>query len=290
MIKRWIAAAAVAACAGTVAFAAEQATFILNSGQRQSGTVVFHGGHGYNLIDGQLNLRIGSNEQSFPESDVSVIDFVGGTPPERELQAVPASGNLIALRNGGLEQGQFVNIVNGETVVWQDQNGATQNYPISEVSRVYLNPQGARIAYNYNGPMGQAAPGAVGTAGQTTANVPLPRGAVAIQANQAWTPTGVTVRKGEQWAFQTTGEISFGHSPGQTAGPDGTGSPVGVGFPVPTMPVGGLVAKVGNSAPFPIGSNTQPIVMPETGQLMLGINDNQLGDNSGYFSVTISKR
>lgn len=290
MIKRWLATAAVAACTATIAFAAEQATFILNNGQRQSGTVVFHGGNGYNLIDGNLNLRIGSNEQSFSENDVSVIDFVGGTPPERELQAVPATGNLIALRNGGLEQGHFVNIVNGETVLWQNQDGSTQQYPISEVSRIYLNPQGARVAYNYNGAMGQAAaPSAVGTAGQMS-NAPVPPGAVAVQANQAWTPSGVTVRKGERWAFQTSGQIAFGQSAGQTSGPDGSGPAAGPGFPVPQMPVGGLIGKVGNGAPFPIGSNSQPIVMPETGQLMLGINDNQLGDNSGYFTVTIAKR
>lgn len=286
-MKRWITMVALTACVATVAYAAEQATFIMNNGQRQSGTVVFHGGHGYNMIDQQLNLRIGNNEQSFPVNDVSVIDFVGGTPPERELQSVPASGNLIALRNGGLEQGEFLNIVNGQTVQWKNADGSTHDYPINEVSRIYLNPQGARVAYNYNGPMGQAAAGQpVGTAGQ----VPLPPGAVAVQANQPWTPTGVTVRKGDKWAFQTSGQIAFGRSNGQTAGADGSGEPAGAGFPVPQMATGGLIGKVGNSAPFPIGSNSQPIVMPETGQLMLGVNDAQFGDNTGYFTVVITKR
>ena len=56
------------------------------------------------------------------------------------------------------------------------------------------------------------------------------------------------------------------------------------------MPVGGLIAKVGNTAPFPIGSNTQPIVMPADGRLMLGVNDNELGDNSGYFTVAVNKQ
>src|SRR5512140_3358298 len=91
MNRRWIAAAVFSVCAATVTFAAEQATFILRDGQRQQGTVVFHGGHGYNMIDEQLNLRIGSNEQSFPVSNVAVIDFAGGTPPTRELQAIPAT-------------------------------------------------------------------------------------------------------------------------------------------------------------------------------------------------------
>ena len=283
MTRRLIAALTVAACAATVVLAQEQATFILNNGQRETGTVVFHGGHGYNLIDNNLNLRIGNDERSFAVGDVSVIDFVGGTPPERELQAVPASGNLIALRNGGLEEGRFVNIVNGRTVEWQNQDGSMHEHAVANVSRIYLNPQGARIAYNYTGAMGEA----VGTSGQT--NTTLAPGAVAVQANQAWTATGVTVKKGDRIAFRTTGQIAFGQSAGQTTGPDGSGAPAGVGFPVPVLPVGGLIGKVGNSAPFPIGSNSQPIVMPADGQLMLGVNDNQSGDNSGFFSVVIAK-
>jgi len=30
--------------------------------------------------------------------------------------------------------------------------------------------------------------------------------------------------------------------------------------------------------------------MPNDGRLMLGVNDNELGDNSGAFTVTVSKR
>ena len=45
---------------------------------------------------------------------------------------------------------------------------------------------------------------------------------------------------------------------------------------------GALIGKVGNSAPFLIGSNTQPILMPANGRLMLGINDDGFGDNTGF--------
>ena len=54
-------------------------------------------------------------------------------------------------------------------------------------------------------------------------------------------------------------------------------------------PPGGLIGRVGTSAPFPIGSNSQPIVMPADGRLMLGVNDNEPGDNSGAFTVTVTK-
>jgi hypothetical protein len=35
---------------------------------------------------------------------------------------------------------------------------------------------------------------------------------------------------------------------------------------------------------------TQPLVMPASGRLMLGVNDNELNDNSGFYSVTVTKQ
>jgi len=55
-------------------------------------------------------------------------------------------------------------------------------------------------------------------------------------------------------------------------------------------PVGALIARVGNGAPFAIGPNTpQPVTMPANGQLSLGVNDDQFADNSGTYSVTITR-
>ena len=61
-------------------------------------------------------------------------------------------------------------------------------------------------------------------------------------------------------------------------------------FPVPVAGVGSLIAKVGNSAAFPIGSNAPSVTMPADGRLMLGINDTEFGDNSGAYSVTVKKQ
>lgn len=55
------------------------------------------------------------------------------------------------------------------------------------------------------------------------------------------------------------------------------------------MSVGGLIARVGNSQPFPIGSNRSPIAMPESGLLLLGVNDTNVSDNSGEFIVTLQR-
>ena len=110
-----------------------------------------------------------------------------------------------------------------------------------------------------------------------------------MNANEGWTPTGVRVAKGQRVAFSTTGQIQVSTDPGSTAGPDGNpGVPAGGGVPVPAMPVGGLIARVGDGPAFPIGSNREPIVMPAAGQLMLGVNDGHVGDNRGAFAVTLS--
>jgi hypothetical protein len=61
-------------------------------------------------------------------------------------------------------------------------------------------------------------------------------------------------------------------------------------YPVFNAPVGTLIARVGNSTPFVIGSNSAPIPMPTTGELQLGINDDNVADNSGAYAVKIEKK
>ena len=284
MIRRLVTTAALVACAaGYVLAATERATFILTDGERKSGPVVFHTQSRENLINGYLNLGDeNGKEQTFPVDQVAVIDFVGGTPTVSELHALTASGQLLALRNGQTEQGRFVNLIGGDTVRWVDQSGAQRDIPIRDVSRIYLNSQSARTAFNYNG-----LPAAVGTSGQMqTAAAP---GEVRVLANQQWTPTRMFVRKGDRVSFRTSGQISFGQGASQTANADGNDQLRNPSYPVAAMPVGGLIGKVGSSAPFPIGSNTQPITMPADGVLMLGVNDNEVQDNSGFFSVIVTK-
>jgi hypothetical protein len=60
------------------------------------------------------------------------------------------------------------------------------------------------------------------------------------------------------------------------------------GSPLPQNFAGALIAKVGNSAPFPIGDQTT-VTMPTDGQLYLGINDDEVSDNRGEFIVQLSR-
>lgn len=282
-IRKAISTGVFVACAGIYAFAAnERATFILTDGERKSGQVVYHGDQHENLINGFLNLSndAGGPEFTFPIGQVAVIQFSGGQPQPSELAQLPASGHLLALKNGQIQHGTFVNMLGGDTLVWKNEGGDTQRYPLSDVSRIYLNPHSARTVFNYNGPSATA--NAVATTGTVA-----PAGAILVQANQAWNDAGLTVKKGERVTFNTSGQISYGQA--MTAGPDGDGALLKPTYPVPVMPVGGLIGRVGNGTPFPIGSNSQPIVMPNDGRLMLGVNDDQLGDNSGAFTVVVTR-
>jgi hypothetical protein len=286
MSRRFISAVALVAGLGMYALAAEQATFILNNGERRTGELSASGPDAANFVNGQLTL----NGQPVPLDQVAVIDMTGGgAPPSIELSRVPATGGqAVVMKSGHAEGGKFVNIVRGDTLLWQDHNGEQQQYPLRDVTRIYLNSTNAHAAYRApasSSPASTAAP--VGTAGQAQPSAGGMR--VNVNANQ-WTDSGMTVKAGDMVSFQASGQINFGQSPGQQAGPDGNPASHSPNYPIPALNVGTLIGKVGSSAPFGIGNNTAPIKMPANGKLLLGVNDNELKDNSGTFSVTITKQ
>jgi hypothetical protein len=280
MLRRLVSAAALVACAGVYAFAAsERVNFILTNGERQSGTVAFHGDAHENLINGYLNIATNDKDLTFPVEQVAVIDFTGGQPAAAELGQLGA-GQMLVMRDGTTQQGRFVNLIGGDTLLWDNAAGARQQFPIRDVTRVYLNPGSARTVFNYSGTQATA----VATSGQ------MPGVQVRVDAKQPWTDTGVTVNAGDHIAFQASGQIAFGRSPGQTSDPNGNEAERRANYPDPTVPVGALLGKIGNSAPFAIGVQTQPLPMPASGRLMLGVNDNELSDNSGFYTVMVTKQ
>jgi hypothetical protein len=285
MIRHLVLATTMAVGVTAAATAAERATFVLTDGSRQSGDVVFHGSGNRNIIDNYLNLgQAGAPDKTFPMDQVAMIEFEPGQPSPAEFQQLPAdNGNLIVLRNGTLQRGKLINMINGDTVQWQNEAGQAQQYAIRDVSRIYLNADAARRVY----PQVASAAGAQTQAQGTAGNAAIPSGGIRIPANQQWVPTGIMVRKGQRVAFSATGEVHFSGEAAHVSGPDGNPSVQTAGLPVAGMSVGGLIARVGNSQPFPIGSNRSPIAMPESGMLMLGVNDTNVTDNSGEFIVTL---
>ena len=267
MLKRTmfaLAAAAMLLPAGAVA--QESATLTLRSGEKVSGQLVDHGASGF-------AIRANGQSRQIPTSQVAVIDFGGGGDVSADDWAKVASGShTVWLKNGQTFNGQLHDI-GGKTplrLTFKTDSGERQ-VSSNEVSRVVL----ARLEG-----------GAVPTSGSASA----PEGeGVAVAGNQQWTPTGLTVRRGEVITFSTTGEVRLSADAADMAGAAGARSQrKATGSPLPTNFAGALIGRVGNGEPFPIGDQAS-VTMPAAGQLFLGINDDNVNDNQGGFRVKVSR-
>ena len=109
-----------------------------------------------------------------------------------------------------------------------------------------------------------------------------------VNGNQQWTSTGITVRKGERLTFNTSGEVRLSSTGDDVAQPAGATSGRKVAnAPMPNQIAGALIGRIGtNGQPFGIG-NLNSVVVPETGMLFLGINDDHVADNSGNYVVLV---
>ena len=321
MLRQLLSATALVACAGLyVVAASERADVILTNGDRESGTVVALNSRYNNPGTASLTLATNGRDLTFRLDEIAVIDFSGVEPTPAELSRL-GSQQALVMRDGRIQRGRFVDLIDGDAIVWDSGSGRPQQIPTRNINRVYLNPERARWAFSdqsgrYNGTRdgrgyagrdyqyqanergrdysgreyardsrdGSVRGSAVGTSGQGR------QVQVRVEANQPWTDTGITVNAGDRVVFGASGEIAFGRSNGQTSGPDGNPAVRRATYPDPSVPVGALIGRIGNSAAFGIGMQTQPLTMPASGRLMIGVNDDERADNSGFYVVTITRQ
>jgi hypothetical protein len=266
MFKRTVLAVTVATLGfAGVALAQENATLLMRSGESVSGQLVDLGGVGF-------TIRINGQERQIPTGDVAVIDFTGN-PADIDWTKIAAGQQLVMLRNGQTVDGQLYDI-GGTTplrITLRTSSGE-RVFSSGEIGRIVL----ARPT------------GAVATSG--TAAMAVPAGAgIAVPANQAWTPTGMTVRRGETLNFKTTGQVQLSTDTNDIAGSAGSTSGRYAGSsPLPRALAGALIGRIGNGAPFAIGDQAS-FPAPAAGQLFLGINDDNMADNQGGFRVEITR-
>ena len=121
-----------------------------------------------------------------------------------------------------------------------------------------------------------------------------PEVTINVPGTSRGTDTGLDVRAGDPIHITASGVIIAGQRVGQV-GPDGVAATgfgaVMNGRPLPSAGVGALIGYTRTSsgqtsAPFLIGSHLDGTV-PTDGRLILLVNDDNYGDNSGSFSVRI---
>ena len=265
MLKRTVLSAicAVTMVVTGVVYAQNSATLTLRSGEKLSGDLVDLGGVGY-------TVRVNGNERNIPQNDVAVIDFTGGTMTDADW-AKFTGGTQIVLRNGQTIDGQLTDIGGTSPLRLSIRtNSGERDLSSNEVARIVLaRPENATT----------------GTTGVAT--TPSVAGAVTVQANQAWTSTGITVRRGQRLTFQTTGEVQLSGDADDISNADGSKKArYATNAPMKQVLAGALIGRIGNGAPFAIG-NQPSIVAPASGVLFLGVNDDGFEDNKGNFQVVV---
>jgi hypothetical protein len=268
MFKRTITAIALAAAAYVgVAQAQENATLTLRSGERISAQLVDLGGGGF-------TVRVNGQERQIPTNDVAVIDFTGGTMSNDDWARVTSGQHVIWLRSGETITGNLYDIGGTSPLRLTLQTASGERVVGSnEVTRIVLARTDAAVS---------------GTTGTTRNLEPATGNGLIVSARQAWTPTSLTVRRGEVLTFNTTGEIQLSGDTNDVAGSAGAKSQrYATNSPLPRNFAGALIGRVGTTV-FPIGNQTT-VTMPASGQLFLGINDDGFEDNVGEFRVEIRR-
>ncbi|MEQ1870441.1 MAG: hypothetical protein ABL961_10500 [Vicinamibacterales bacterium] len=214
--------------------------------------------------------------RTYALSEIRSVEFVGGLLPE--AQARMAAGRpFIVLRgretaDGSREvvEGQLLDLENHEFTVATARG--TRRLSALSIAQIWINP-------------GPEAPPA-STAAQPPAGA-TPRGQISIPANQAWTNTGIVLRRGWKIQVHAGGDILLAQGLSSGIGGSPAATVAGAKYPVRGAFAGALIGRVGGGSPFLIGPSSGPIDIRDTGPLFLGVNDDILADNSGSYTATV---
>ena len=109
-------------------------------------------------------------------------------------------------------------------------------------------------------------------------------------------PSGVLMKPGNRYVMTATGSIRVGVFGETGTPPDGwvPQGPAGNGFPDPDAYTFSLLYRVGSTGAWQMLGSGQSVARlgpndPPGTQIVFGINDTKLGDNSGFFNVIITE-
>jgi len=268
MFKRTILALSVAALTVTgVAQAQENATLTLRSGEKINAQLIDLGGGGF-------AVKVNGAERQIPTNDVSVIDFAGGSMTDADWTKIPAGQPVIMLRSGETINGQLYDIGGTSPLkITVKTASGEREFSSNEIGRIVLSRPSNAVATSGTNPNLASASGS----------------GISVSPKQAWTATGLTVRKGEVVTFNATGEVQLSGDSNDVATAFGSKSGrKATNAPLPNVLAGALIGRIGNGPAFAIGSGVS-IPMPAAGQLFLGVNDDGFEDNQGEIRVDVTR-
>ncbi len=223
----------------------------------------------------QFTLSVNGEERRYNPDQVTLIDLVGnGTElPEAELASIPEAGashsHLVVMRDGGTFAAKLLDLSENPMKFVFDTPTGERRELAGHIARVYMAERSFFAPPPPPPPVGKH---------------------VRIEANQQWVDTGIDVRWGQTLFFTASGTVLLSSNARDTALPAGSTLDRRDRFaPIPSAPAGAIIGQVGG---LPILIGDQPAVqMSAGGRLLIGINEYErfLGDNSGWFDVTIEE-
>ena len=108
----------------------------------------------------------------------------------------------------------------------------------------------------------------------------------ADNSSNGWTNSGLVVRRGQRLRISASGRVSLGNNRYST--PDGVPNITDRDKLMRNSPTGGLIAVIGDdNDDFIFVGRGRDFVAQRDGVLFLGVNEGNLGDNSGTYDVVI---
>jgi hypothetical protein len=246
----------------SLAFSAFADTIRLKDGSLIKGTIV-------NFADGRFTVAIGEGsrrrELSLSADEIASIEFDARpteasyrSPSTQESRVVPVSTK---------PSQKVATTDNTRPVVKEDDTGTT---PVKSSTSQPTSPNKSVAA----------------TATSSAPPVGFNVRVLADNTANGWTNSGFVLKKGQRVRITATGSVSLGK--GQTATPSGLPDLEDPERLLKGVPTGALLAVIGddNNDFIYIGSSRE-FTAGRDGALYLGVNEGNLNDNSGAYSVKV---
>jgi hypothetical protein len=214
--------------------------------------------------------------------------------------SVSVLADTIRLKDGSIIKGRIVSFGSGKFVVAMGEGSRRREltFMASEIESIQFDAQETSTAastVNQNASYEQKPE--TKAAANTPIKTPPSSGekikpiewrvkVLADNTANGWTNTGWVVKKGQRIKVSGEGTVSLGK--GKSSPPSGTPSVVDEQKLLKNVPTGALVAVIGddNNDFIYVGAERE-FVATRDGALFLGINEGNIDDNSGFFTVSI---
>ncbi len=223
------------------------------------------------------------------------------------LMALPVLADTVRLKDGSVIRGQIVSFKNEQFTILVGSGARGRKSRITvymeDVESIDFDGAPADDAGNtssapsqptYQPPVNTPRPTNPPATQPTTNTSPNPNPTffpvnVRVRADNSsngWTNSGLVVRRGQRLRISASGRVNLGNNRSST--PDGLPNVPDREKLMRNSPTGGLIAVIGDdNDDFIFVGSSRDFVAQRDGVLFLGVNEGNLGDNTGTFEVTI---